>query len=162
MRDHRRLKAFVLADELAVEIYRETVRLPKSELFGLTRQMRRAAFSVAANLVEGCARAGEAEFLHFVNIAFGSIRELGYAIDSAIVWVISLQMSSAVCTSYKAVVPRPSPGCFVPSKPVNPYRDALKTSRPQGPKTRKPRHADSPYFTDHLTSCFQRLQYPGA
>ena len=81
MRDHRKLRAFNLADELVIQIYRETRRLPKSETFGLVSQMRRASFSVAANLVEGCARAGEKELVHFLNMAFGSIRELGYAID---------------------------------------------------------------------------------
>jgi four helix bundle protein len=70
-----------MADELVIQIYRETRRLPKSETFGLVSQMRRASFSVAANLVEGCARHGEKELFHFLNMAFGSIRELGYAID---------------------------------------------------------------------------------
>jgi four helix bundle protein len=81
VRDHRKLRAFQLADELVIQIYRETRRLPKSEAFGLVSQMRRASFSVAANLVEGCARQGERELVHFMNMAFGSIRELGYAID---------------------------------------------------------------------------------
>jgi len=81
VRDHRKLRAFRLADELVIQIYRETRRLPRSEIFGLVSQMRRASFSVAANLVEGCARQGERELVHFLNMAFGSIREIGYAID---------------------------------------------------------------------------------
>jgi four helix bundle protein len=80
-RDHRRLKAFVLADALVLKVYECTRRFPREELFGMTSQMRRASVSVAANIVEGCARAGERELLHFLNVALGSLREVGYYID---------------------------------------------------------------------------------
>ncbi len=83
MRDHRKLKAFELADALVVSIYEKTRDFPRDELFGLTSQMRRAAVSVVANIVEGSARDGEAEYLHFLNMAFGSLREVGYYIDLA-------------------------------------------------------------------------------
>jgi four helix bundle protein len=83
MRDHRKLKAFELADALVVSIYDETRAFPREELFGLTSQMRRAAVSVAANIVEGSAREGDAEYLHFLNMAFGSLREVGYYVDLA-------------------------------------------------------------------------------
>lgn len=78
MRDHRRLRAFALADALVVAVYEVTREFPKEETFGLTSQMRRAAVSVPANIVEGCARQGLSEYLNFLNIAFGSLRELGY------------------------------------------------------------------------------------
>jgi four helix bundle protein len=54
MRDHTKLKAFELADEVAVLAYRATAGFPKEELYGLTSQMRRAAVSVPSNIVEGC------------------------------------------------------------------------------------------------------------
>ena len=78
MRDHTKLRAFELADEVALLIYRATRVFPKEEVYGLTSQMRRAAVSVPSNIVEGCARECQAEYLRFLEIAFGSLRELHY------------------------------------------------------------------------------------
>jgi four helix bundle protein len=83
MRDHRKLRAFVLADELAIQIYRLTQKFPKDEMYGLTSQMRRAAVSVPSNIVEGCTREGEVEYLRFLEISFGSLRELHYQLSLA-------------------------------------------------------------------------------
>ena len=76
MLDHTKLRAFELADEAAILVYRVAAGLPKEELFGLTSQLRRAGVSVPSNIVEGCARDSEAEYLGFLNIAFGSLRGL--------------------------------------------------------------------------------------
>ena len=81
MRDHTKLRAFELADEVAMLVYRATAGFPKEELFGLTSQIRRAAVSVSSNIVEGCARDGEADYLRFLNIAFGLLRELHYQLN---------------------------------------------------------------------------------
>ena len=81
MRDHTKLRAFELADEVAILVYRVTAGFPKEELFGLTSQLRRAAVSVPSNIVEGCTRDREAEYLRFLNIAFGSLRELHYQLN---------------------------------------------------------------------------------
>jgi four helix bundle protein len=59
-------------------VYRNTNNFPASERYGLQSQMRRAAVSVAANIVEGCARDGEAEYRRFLEIAFSSAREVIY------------------------------------------------------------------------------------
>jgi four helix bundle protein len=81
MRDHTTLQAFHEADELAVLIYRVTKSFPREEQFGLTSQMRRAAVSVPSNIVEGCARQGQADFVRFLDTAFASLRELHYQVS---------------------------------------------------------------------------------
>ncbi len=83
MRDHRNLKAFQVADELAISIYQITKNFPREELFGLTSQMRRAAVSVPSNIVEGCCRESQADFLRFLDIALGSAQELDYQLSLA-------------------------------------------------------------------------------
>jgi four helix bundle protein len=83
MRDHNRLRAFELADEVALLTYEVTADFPREEMFGLASQMRRAAVSVPSNIVEGCARLGESDYLRFLNIAFGSLRELRYQVGLA-------------------------------------------------------------------------------
>ena len=81
MRDHTQLRAFELADEVVMLVYRTTAGFPKEELFGLTSQIQRAAaVSVPSNIVEGCARGSAAEYLRVLNIAFGSLRELHYQV----------------------------------------------------------------------------------
>jgi four helix bundle protein len=78
MRDYRKIRAWQRADDLAVEIYQETKHFPKEEIYGLTSQMRRAAVSVAANIVEGSSRATRKDYLHFLNIAHASLNETQY------------------------------------------------------------------------------------
>ena len=83
MRDHTKLRAFELADELVLLIYKITRTFPKEELFVLTSQMRRAAISVPSNIVEGAARESETEYVRFLEVSFASLRELGYQFSVA-------------------------------------------------------------------------------
>lgn len=81
MRDHTKLKAFQLADELCIAIYRLTASWPRHEQFGLTMQIRRASVSASSCIVEGCARHSEADYLHFLDIAYGSVCEVGHQLS---------------------------------------------------------------------------------
>lgn len=82
-RDHRKLKAFQLADALTLEVYRVTRGFPREEQFGLTSQLRRATAAVPTNIVEGCGRRSQREYVQFLNIAFASLRESGYLLSLA-------------------------------------------------------------------------------
>ncbi len=81
MRDHTKLRVFELVDEIVMLVYQITAGFPKEELFGLISQIRRAAVSIPSNIVEGCARDSKADYLRFLNIAFGSLRELHYQLN---------------------------------------------------------------------------------
>jgi four helix bundle protein len=78
-RDYRKLKVFVLADRLVMDTYRASARFPDAErFFALQAQIRRAAVSAAANIVESAARYTTREWLNFLNIAGGSATEASY------------------------------------------------------------------------------------
>ncbi len=76
MRDHTKLRAFEIADAVVMDVYRVTRGFPKEELFGLTSQIRRAAMSIASNIVEGCARSSD--YLRFLDMSYGSAKEVEY------------------------------------------------------------------------------------
>ncbi|MDI6768966.1 MAG: four helix bundle protein [Anaerolineales bacterium] len=74
----RKLLVWQRAHQLVLSIYKLTETFPKSELFGLTSQMRRAAVSVPANIAEGYAAGGKGQFARYLNIAQGSLAEVEY------------------------------------------------------------------------------------
>ena len=65
---------------MAVRVYSLTSRFPSDERYGLTAQIRRAAFSAAANIAEGSAKRGSREFRRFLDISLGSLSEVGYCL----------------------------------------------------------------------------------
>lgn len=83
MRDHTKLEVFQLADQLALLVYSATNSFPAEEKFRLTSQLRRAAVSVAANIVEACALFSKADYIRQLSIAYGSAKELQYEISLA-------------------------------------------------------------------------------
>ena len=83
LRGYQKLQVWKEAHELALLIYKATRTFPRDELFGLTSQIRRAAVSIAANIVEGQARSSKKEFLQFLFIANGSLVEVEYYIQLA-------------------------------------------------------------------------------
>lgn len=78
MRNYKNIAAFKRADELTIQIYAKTKSFPREEIFGLTHQIRKASYSVAANIVEGSARESKREYLHFLYISRGSLAETEY------------------------------------------------------------------------------------
>ena len=76
MKNFRRLIVWQKSHQLALEVYKSTSTFPKSELYGLTSQMRRASVSVPSNLAEGCGRSSDADFARFVYMGMGSASEL--------------------------------------------------------------------------------------
>jgi four helix bundle protein len=80
---HENLIAWQRADDLCVGVYELTKRLPASEQFGLTNQLRRAAFSVPANIVEGYAFPKSPTRMRHLRIAVASLAEVGYALRLA-------------------------------------------------------------------------------
>src|SRR5437868_14348827 len=83
MRDYTKIEAWRLADDLTVAVYERTRSFPKEEIYGLTSQLRRAAYSVPANIVEGSSRESKRDYLHFLYIARGSLSETQYFIHLA-------------------------------------------------------------------------------
>jgi four helix bundle protein len=79
----RDLEVWRLGLDLVETIYRCTAEFPKSEIFALSAQMRRAAVSIPSNIAEGQARSSSKEFLRFLSIAIGSLAELATQLELA-------------------------------------------------------------------------------
>ena len=73
---YRDLKVWGKAMDLVIESYRVSRLLPKTEMFGLTAQIQRAAVSIPANIAEGHGREHLGDYLRHLSIARGSLMEL--------------------------------------------------------------------------------------
>lgn len=81
---HHKLVAWQRADDLFIEVHQLTrTAFPKEEKYELSSQLRRAAYSVPANIVEGLARQFPKERFHFLSIASASLAEVGYGLHAA-------------------------------------------------------------------------------
>ena len=66
------------AHQTVLSIYKLSVAFPKTEVFGITSQLRRAAVSMPCNIAEGCGRYTSKDFANFLQIALGSTNETDY------------------------------------------------------------------------------------
>lgn len=76
IQSYRDLLVWQEAMKLTAETYKITEKLPKSETYALSDQMRRSAVSIPSNIAEGFGRKSTAEFIHFLSISHGSLCEL--------------------------------------------------------------------------------------
>jgi four helix bundle protein len=76
VRTHKDLDVWKKAIEFVTEIYSVTSLFPKSELYGLTSQIRRAAVSIPSNIAEGATRKHKTEFVQYLYIALSSAAEV--------------------------------------------------------------------------------------
>ena len=76
MQDYHKLQVWQKAHQLTLRVYRRTNAFPKSEMFGLTSQIRRATASIEMNIAEGCGRGSNPDLARFLRIAIGSASEL--------------------------------------------------------------------------------------
>ena len=83
VRSYRDLLVWQLGTKIALAIYRQTTSFPREELYGLTSQLRRAAVSIPSNIAEGQGRRSPREFVNFLSIAYGSVREVETQVEIA-------------------------------------------------------------------------------
>ncbi len=72
----KKLIVWQKAMDLVVLVYDKSSQLPQSETFGLQSQIRRATVSIAANIAEGYGRSNTGDYIRFIDISLGSLREL--------------------------------------------------------------------------------------
>ncbi|TDX58914.1 four helix bundle protein [Orenia marismortui] len=78
MKTVEELNVFKKSHELVIKLYKLTIYFPKEEKYGLISQVRRAAASINANLMEGSHRNTRGEYKQFIGISRGSVGELKY------------------------------------------------------------------------------------
>lgn len=78
MKDFRNLIVWQKSHKLTSQIYQASANFPRSELYGLTSQIRRCSASIGANIAEGCGKRGNNELQRYLQIASGSASELDY------------------------------------------------------------------------------------
>jgi four helix bundle protein len=82
-KDYRKSLAWQKCDAFAFAVYGAVRTFPRDEIYGLTSQLRRAALSAPTNIVEGCGRRTQKDYLVFLNRAETSLEEAGYLLDFA-------------------------------------------------------------------------------
>lgn len=80
---HKDLDVYKLSLDFVTDIYKLSDNFPKSEGFGLTSQIRRAAVSIPSNIAEGSGRNSTKEFIRFLNFSTGSLAEVETQLEIA-------------------------------------------------------------------------------
>lgn len=110
MRDYRNIKAWQEADDLTVAVYEKSRVFPREELYALTSQIRRAAYSVPANIAEGSARGTNKDYLHFLHIARASRQKR----NTSLIWLVGWAIFHLkIAGSWRSRPKRLFPACTV-------------------------------------------------
>ena len=80
---YRELIAWQKAIDFVVAVYEAAKEFPREELYGLTAQVKRAVVSIPCNIAEGQGRRTIKDFVHFLSIAYGSLREVETQLEIA-------------------------------------------------------------------------------
>jgi len=81
MRDYKKYEVWQNAHQLTLYVYQHVLPLfPSPELYALAAQLKRATYSVPLNITEGCGRNSDRDFVHFLDIALGSLHEAEYCV----------------------------------------------------------------------------------
>lgn len=83
MSNYKNIIAWQKGHILTLAVYKLTEDFPKSEIYGITNQIRRASYSVPSNIAEGAGRKTQPDFLKFLNIAYASLKEVEYFLLSS-------------------------------------------------------------------------------
>ena len=94
MESYQELRVWQRGMDLAAACYRVTKALPREEMYGMTSQIRRAATSIPANIAEGYGRESRREYIRFLQIAQGSLKEL----ETHLLLTIRVELTSAETT----------------------------------------------------------------
>ena len=98
IKSFRDLVVWQKASALATLLYKVTENFPKTEIYGITSQMRRAAVSVSSNIAEGFKRNSKKEKVQFYSMAYGSLSELESQIE------ISFRLEYLTITNYDQIL----------------------------------------------------------
>lgn len=81
--DYKQLDVYKEAKSLVLMVYALLKKFPKEEQYALCDQLRRAVISILSNIAEGSGRNSSKEHVHFIEIAYGSLREVDCQLDVA-------------------------------------------------------------------------------
>ncbi|MBI1334420.1 MAG: four helix bundle protein [Armatimonadetes bacterium] len=82
--DFRDLQVWVKGRAICIDLYKVTANFPVQEQYGIVSQIRRAAVSVPTNIAEGHGRSSDADFVRFLHISLGSVKELETLLDISV------------------------------------------------------------------------------